>query len=95
MPPKDTKVIKQKKSVAWEVTDSISNHNNLPITQIWNPGPQFKAQFDIDAIDANNNSITPVYEKGYFSNTYGHIEEIQQILFCTNSNTITTRITLK
>ena len=89
------KVIKQKKSVAWEVTDSVSNHNNLPITQIWNPGPQFKVQFDIDAIDANNNSITPVYEKGYFSNTYGHIEEIQQILFRTNSNTITTRITLK
>lgn len=89
------KVIKHKKSVVWEIADSVYNHNNLPITQIWNPAPQFKALFNIDAFDANNNQINAVYEKGFFSNTYGHIEEIQQILFRTNSNTITTRITLK
>lgn len=89
------RVVKPKKTASWVISDTVSNHNNLPITQIWNPGPMFEAQFNIHAIDAHNNPITPVYEKGFYSNTYGQIETIQQILFHTTSNTIVTQITLK
>ena len=85
-------VTKKKNSSFWEIIDTVSDHADLPVTQIWNPSAYFYNHFEISAVDENGHSIQPDYPIGYFSETYGIKEEIKQIHFTTKGSQIKTSI---
>ena len=88
-------VTKKKNIPFWEITDTVSDHADLPVTQIWNPSAYFYNHFEISAVDENGNSIQPDYPIGYFSETYGIKEEIKQIHFTSKGSQIKTIISPK
>lgn len=82
-----TRTVRQyKHEMKWEIEDHVENCD-LPIKQIWNPGPEFSAQgFSITCMDKNGNTLQPLLKEAFYSPTYGIKERSGQIIFetCTN-----------
>jgi hypothetical protein len=81
-------------SEKWEIHDTILN-TERPIQQVWNYDNDMKDLFEIVSFDSEGNNIIPDICKGYYSESYGHIQKQKQIVYHTQLNKLKTTITFK
>jgi hypothetical protein len=74
------------------VTDSVDNHDQNKLRQLWHVNPKINVVFH--SIDEGIFSIQPISKNMYFSSTYGQMETVPQLEFQTLTNKITTIISV-
>lgn len=86
------RVSKEKTHNIWKVTDMINYNGDFPRIQHWNIHPLYKNKVNISCKEADGNIIRQQTTKGWYSEKYGKIEEVDQVLFKTKSNKLITTI---
>jgi hypothetical protein len=89
------KVVKYKKRLKWIITDEVIHDTAFPIQQYWHPNEKFWDEFEMKSFDEKGMPLEPLIETGYYSGLYGQKEEIKQVCFSTNSDSIITTIIKK
>ncbi len=89
------RTIKKKKGIpSWEVTDEVQHNSGKDIHQYWNPSPEFKALFTIEAED-DSGPIEAKKINSWHSPLYGQLEDAETICFTSKHSIIRTRINLR
>ncbi len=89
-------VEKIKHQYVWIITDEITDSlNNLELTQVWHPHPDYAKDLLIEAKDSDGNTISKQDTKGYWSEYYGQKSDVPMWNFKSKTNRITTKIEIK
>jgi hypothetical protein len=85
------RIRKYKKTLFWEVEDSLKINKSYKVRQVWNTDLTLQSECDI----IPQQEVSIIKKQGYYSGYYGIKEETKQLIFETKSNTLTTHIKIK
>ena len=79
----------------WQIRDTVHHQTGLPLRQVWNVHPDFRALFSISATTAAGSALEAQTARHWYSSEYGERTPSEAIIFTTTESAILTTITLR
>lgn len=85
-------VEKDKNSLNWTITDTVTGHENRELELLWHPAPEFGKILGMEVTDDQGRPLEKETARGWYSSRYGRKEPSEEWIFRTKGSGFTTRL---